>query len=272
MSGGAGDNVARRLGALSVQLGRGLLDSLLPPRCLSCGEEVDRQGGLCPPCWGRLTFITPPCCQCCGLPFAVDLAPLALPDPVSSPGDETGLLCGGCTAKAPAYGRARAALVYDDGSRPLLLAFKHADRDHAASSFGPWMVRAGQTVLEKADLLIPVPLHRWRLFRRRYNQAALLARSVGQLAGIPAVPDLLLRKRATPTQGGLGRDARQRNVRGAFTVRRGGGARLQGRHVVLVDDVQTTGATIEECARVLLQAGAASVDILTLARVIMSVR
>lgn len=231
-----------------------LVDALLPPRCLACGGAVDRQGGLCVTCWSALTFIAPPFCACCGTPF--DFA---------VPGET---LCGSCMAEPPPFARARAVLAYDDGSRPLVLGFKHGDRIHAADAYGAWMARAGKELLAGADLVAPVPLHRWRLFRRRYNQAALLARSVGRRAGVAVVPDLLVRRRATPTQGGLDRKGRKRNVKGAFRLRPGRGERVRGKRVVLVDDVLTTGATLAECTRVLLHAGAARVDVLTLARVV----
>jgi len=228
------------------------LDALLPPRCLSCSTAVDRQGGLCGPCWSALTFIAPPACACCGLPFeyAVEGEPL----------------CGACIASPPPFARARSVLVYDDASRPLLLGFKHGDRTHAAKPFGVWLARAGADLLADADLLAPVPLHRWRLFLRRYNQAALLAREAGRASGVAVVPDLLVRRRRTRSQGGLDRSGRQRNVAGAFALRRAGS--VKGKRVVLVDDVLTTGATVGECARVLRRAGAERVDVLTLARVV----
>ncbi|HYD68387.1 ComF family protein [Azospirillum sp.] len=229
------------------------LNALLPPRCLSCGAPVDRQGGLCPACWGALTFITAPHCACCGLPFAYQQ------------GD--GTLCGACVASVPAFARARSVLVYDDASRPLVLGFKHGDRTHAAVAYGAWLARAGAELLADADLLAPVPLHRWRLFRRRYNQAALLAQAAGRVSGRPVVPDLLVRRRSTPSQGGLDRAGRQKNVAGAFRLKRGK-AEVAGKRVVLVDDVMTTGATLAECAKVLRRAGAARVDVLTLARVV----
>ncbi|MBP2232327.1 ComF family protein [Azospirillum agricola] len=230
-----------------------LLDALLPPRCLCCGTAVDRQGGLCPGCWSGLSFIAPPFCARCGLPFEYAA--------------QEGNVCGACLAAPPAFARARAVLVYDDGSRPLVLGFKHGDRIHAADAYGGWLARAGKELLADADLLAPVPLHRGRLFRRRYNQAALLAQALAKRCGVPAVPDLLLRQRATPTQGGLNREGRHRNVRGAFRLRCGP-ASVEGKRVVLVDDVLTTGATLAECARVLGRAGAARVDVLTLARVV----
>jgi len=229
-----------------------LLDALLPPRCLCCGTAVDRQGGLCPHCWTGLSFIAPPFCACCGLPFEYEA--------------QDGNLCGACLAEPPAFARARAVLVYDDGSRPLVLGFKHGDRIHAAGAYGGWLARAGADLLGDADLLVPVPLHWGRLFRRRYNQAALLAQALSRRTGVAAVPDLLLRQRATPTQGGLDRKGRHRNVKGAFRLR--DRRSVAGKRVVLVDDVLTTGATLAECARVLTRAGAARVDALTLARVV----
>ncbi|KAA0676794.1 ComF family protein [Roseomonas genomospecies 6] len=232
----------------------GILDALLPPRCLCCGGAVDRQGGLCAACWTGLTFIAPPFCAGCGTPFDFAL--------------EGEHLCGACIAEPPVYARARAVLAYDDGSRPLVLGFKHGDRIHAADAYGAWLARAGAELLAEADLLAPVPLHRLRLFRRRYNQAALLARAAGRQAGCPVLPDLLIRRRATPSQGGLDRSGRRRNVKGAFAVRPGLEPRVAGKRIVLVDDVLTTGATLSECARVLLRAGAERVDALTLARVV----
>lgn len=241
------------------------LNALLPPRCLSCGSTVERQGGLCPPCWSSLTFIAAPLCACCGLPFEYAVEGAALGD---AQGDAQGdaMICGACIAEPPGYGRARSVLVYDDASRPMILAFKHGDRTHAAAAFGLWIARAGADLLEGADLLAPVPLHRWRLFLRRYNQAALLAQAAGRQAGVAVVPDLLVRRRRTRSQGGLDRTGRRRNVAGAFALRREDSVR--GKRVVLVDDVLTTGATVGECARVLLRAGAARVDVLTLARAV----
>ena len=244
------------LGRAAAGAAARLLDALLPPRCLSCGEAVDRQGGLCARCWTGLAFIAPPLCACCGLPFEYEA--------------QEGALCGACVAARPPFARARAVLVYDDGSRPLVLGFKHGDRIHAAKAYGVWLARAGRDLLEDADRLVPVPLHRGRLFHRRYNQAALLAQALSRHSGVPTIPDLLERQRATPTQGGLDRQGRHRNVKGAFRLRPGHSVRglVTGQRLVLVDDVLTTGATLAECTRVLLRAGAARVDVLTLARVV----
>lgn len=237
------------------RLGRLLLDAVLPARCLGCGAVVSAPGALCAGCWAGLRFLGPPHCACCGYPFAF------------APG-EGDALCGGCLRARPAFRQARAVLAYDAASRGMLLAFKHGDRTDAAPAFGAWLARAGAPLLAEAELVVPVPLHWSRLFSRRYNQSALLALAVGRLAGLPVAPDLIVRRRRTRSQGGLGRAGRRRNVQGAFAVPRRRRARLAGRHVLLVDDVYTTGATADACARALLQAGAAAVDLLTLARVV----
>jgi ComF family protein len=223
---------------------------MLPPRCLACGEVVADDGVLCAACWKGITFLGPPHCARCGLPFEYP--------------DQHGALCGACAGDPPSFERARSMLRYDDASRGLILAFKHGDRTHAAPAFGRWMRRAGAELLADADLLVPVPLHWTRLLMRRYNQAALLAQAIRRAGGPPGAVDLLVRRRRTPSQGQLGRDARRRNVGGAFALRRG--ADVAGKRVVLVDDVLTTGATVGECARILKRAGAARVDVLTLAR------
>ena len=233
----------------------GALDLVLPPRCLGCGTGVEAPGRLCPACWRALTFLGPPQCRLCGYPL-----PHALPE---AP------LCGACAADPPAYDRARAALRYDDGSRRLILAFKHSDRTDTAPAFGRWLVRAGAELLADADLVTPVPLHRWRLLKRGYNQAAILAHALARGTGASLVPDLVQRVRATASQQGLGGRARLENITaGAFRAHPWHRRRIEGAGVLLVDDVLTTGATVEACARVLRRAGAARVDVLTLTRVV----
>jgi len=244
----------RRAASAAARRGLGTLVNLvLPLRCAKCGVPIAEKGTLCPACWANLTFITAPLCACCGLPFSF-----------AAPGDSR---CAQCLALAPPFARARSALVYDEGCRGLILAFKHGDRTDLASLFGRWLARAGTELLADADYLVPVPLHRWRLFRRRYNQAALLAHALSRESGIPVLPDLLARRRATPSQGGLGRRGRARNVAGAFALGRRGAGLVPGRSILLVDDVHTTGATLAECARLLGRAGAAKIEVLTLARV-----
>lgn len=238
--------------------GRRAIDALLPPRCLACGATVDEPGALCAPCWAKTAFIAPPHCARCGLAF--ELPPQG--------GDSAGGFdCAACAADPPAFGRARAALNYDDHTKSLVLRLKHADATHSAPGLARWMARAGAELLDQCDLIAPVPLHRWRLIGRRYNQSALLALELGRLAQKPVLPDLLVRKRATPSQGRLGPAQRRANVAGAFAIKPRRAAGVPGKRVLLVDDVLTTGATSEECAKVLKRAGAGDVDVLTLARV-----
>jgi len=245
---------ATALAAGIKRVGNRVLDIVLPPRCLKCGTTVDAVGALCADCWPAVAFLASPQCAACGLPFEFDLGPEAL--------------CGPCAGERPVFERARAAFRYDEGSKDLILRFKHADRTDSSPAFARWMARAGAALLADADLIAPVPLHWLRLFMRRYNQAALLASALGDLAGKPAVNDLLLRRRRTPSQGGLGALARRRNVAGAFAVDPRRRMLLQDKRVLLVDDVLTTGATVSACTSVLLRAGARAVDVLTLARVV----
>lgn len=232
----------------------GLLDALLPPQCLACGALVGEPRTLCSACWAGIEFIVPPLCECCGTPFEIAAEP--------------GSLCGACLAQAPRYRRARSVFRYGESSRRLVLAFKHGDRIEATPAFGQWMRRVGQTLLSADALVAPVPLHRWRLFLRRYNQAALLAQAIARHGGLDYAADLVQRHKATPSQGRLSALERRRNVSGAFRLNRRWCERLRGRPVVLVDDVLTTGATVEACAALLLREGAAAVDVLTLARVV----
>jgi ComF family protein len=235
-------------------IGRTALDAVLPARCLACAAVVGAAGGVCGDCWGQLAFLAAPLCRRCGYPFEHDLGAEAV--------------CAACVAFAPAYDRARAALRYDEASRGLILQFKHADRTDAARAFGRWLARAGGELLTQAQVIVPVPLHWTRLFQRRYNQSALLALALAYETGLPAATLALVRRRRTPSQGHLSPTARWRNVASAFAVPARRRSELAGRRVLLVDDVLTTGATVEACAKTLLAAGAAGVDVLTLARVV----
>ena len=234
----------------------GAVGLVLPPSCLACYAPVGQSGALCADCWSRVSFIGQPCCARCGLPFAIEAAPDAL--------------CGDCARLPPAYDRARAAFLYEGTGRELILAFKMADRSWVAPRLAAWLERAAAPLLPDADLLVPVPLHRWRLLARRFNQAAVLASRMARQADGLVVPDLLVRTRRTPPQTRLSRFARRRNVRGAFAVRRSRAHLVAGRNILLVDDVLTTGATVSACARTLRKAGAARVDVATLARALPS--
>ncbi len=234
---------------------RGALDVLLPPHCLLCDAAVDAQGSLCAGCFAGLSFVTEPCCARCGVPF-----------PRAAVAGK-GTVCPSCADRPPAFELARAALRYDAGSQRLILPFKHGDRTELAAPLARHMARAGAALLARADLLAPVPLHPRRLLRRRYNQAALLASKLARTAGKPHAPDLLRRRRATPPLGEAGAAERETLVDGAFSVSRRGAARIASRRVLLVDDVLTSGATAGACARALLAAGTAAVDVLAAARV-----
>lgn len=234
--------------------GRLALNTVLPPRCLACGELVDRQGQICAVCWPQLDFIARPYCDVCGLPFAHDMGPEAV--------------CGACMAEPPAYDRARAALIYNDLSARLIIGFKHGDRTHHAPAFAAWLRTAGADLLDQADIVTAVPLHSRRLWLRRFNQSAMMAGFLARDVGKVAVPDLIVRTRATPTQSGRTRLQRFENVRAAFAVRAGRTSLVPGARIVVVDDVFTTGATVSAVARCLSRAGAGHVSVLTLARVV----
>ena len=241
----------RRLGAVL----RGALDVLLPLNCLTCDRPVQAPGQFCAACFRSVAFVTEPFCAHCGVPFAH----------AGQGGAER--LCPGCRLHPGPWAEARAALRYDGHAKRVLLPFKHADRPDLAAALAPMMARAGAALLRRAELLVPVPLHRRRLFARRYNQAALLAQALGRIGRRQAVPDLLRRTRPTVTLGELGATARAEAVAGAFAVRPHRAALLPGRRVLLVDDVMTSGATAAACTEVLLAAGAAAVDVLVAARV-----
>jgi len=242
------------LGRISGRVSRTVLNAVLPPRCLKCGDILAAEHGLCPECWRKIAWLSPPCCACCGTPFPFD-------------GGE-GTRCGACLQKPPAYDRARAVCRYDEESRDLILGFKHADRTDSVPALAGWMARAGAALLDSADLIVPVPLHWTRLASRRFNQAALLAQALGRLAARPVEPQALLRRRATRSQGHLGRLARFRNVKGAIAVTERHVSTVAHRRILLIDDVITTGATVESAAKALISAGAGSVDVLALAKVV----
>jgi ComF family protein len=203
--------------------------------------------------WSRVAFLEAPVCDGCGLPFDYEMGP--------------GVRCAACEARPRAFARARAACLYDEHSRDLILQFKHADRTDLADLFSRWLGRAAADLIEQADAIVPVPMHPLRLIRRRYNQAAEMARPLARRAGVPYWPGALTRKRAGESQAGKSGPGRRRNVAGAYACPAGWEKRLKDRRILLVDDVMTTGATAEACAKALLKAGARSVDLSVIARV-----
>ena len=232
---------------------RAALDIALPTLCVACREPVAGEG-VCPECWAKLSFIERPYCPRLGIPFVYD------------PGPD--MLSMEAIAQPPAYRRARAAVRYDDVAKVLVHALKYQDRTDLAPAMGRWMARAGRDLLDDADILIPVPPHWRRGWSRRYNQSGALARIIAEKAGVPVAVDALRRVRPTQQQVGLSRPDRARNVQGAFKVSPDRAVRIQGRRVVLIDDVLTSGATVDACARALLRAKAADVDVLVFARVV----
>lgn len=229
------------------------LDVALPPLCPTCRDVVTDKG-VCPRCWSKLSFIAPPYCPRLGIPFVYDPGP--------------GILSMQAIAHPPAYQRARAAVRFDETARALVHAFKYNDRLDLAPMIGDWMARAGRELLDGADALVPVPLHWRRLWTRRFNQSAALAERIAQGSGVAVAHHALKRVKATAQQVGLSRNDRASNVQGAFRVPPDAKADVAERRLVLVDDVLTSGATCDACARALLRGGAAQVDVLTFARVV----
>ncbi len=240
-----------RVGGL---VGRTVLDLLLPAECLTCDVPVAVQGQLCVDCFRRTGFVTEPLCRRCGVPFVY----------AGQGGSER--LCPECRRHPPRYNRARAALRYDEQSKKIVLGLKHGDRTEHAMGLARHMARAGVALLRDADLLVPVPLHRWRLLARRYNQSALLAKALARLSDRPTLLDGLQRIRATESLGEHSAAERAEIVAGAIAVRPSRAGRIAGRRVLLVDDVLTSGATANVCADALRAAGATGVDVLVAAR------
>ncbi len=233
------------------------LDMLLPPLCVMCEKIVSQSHGFCAECWRGFTFMASPMCSCCGLPFEYEAQAL-----------NDNALCGACLEEQPMFATARSALVYNEPSKNIILPFKHGDRTDYARAMARVMATSAYSLIDQADVLVPVPLYFTRLFLRRYNQSALLVHELSRLTGKPMALHGLVRHRATQIQGHLSRAQRKKNVNNAFSVKPNCIAQIQGKNLLLVDDVLTTGATANACVVALKKAGAARVDVLTFARVV----
>ncbi len=239
---------ARRLRSLAGVA----LDIVYPPACAGCGVLLGSKASLCPHCWSKLAFIERPYCEMLGTPFSHDLGP--------------GILSADAIANPPPFDRLRSVALYDDLARILVHSLKYRDRTDLAPMMAGWMLRAGDGSVQAADVIVPVPLHRYRLLWRKFNQAAELARALGVASGKPVLIDAVRRTKRTRRQIGLGPRAREDNVRGAFSITPAGREALFGRRVVLIDDVYTTGATVASVTRTLKRAGIVDVTVLTFAR------
>jgi ComF family protein len=242
--------ITRRAAARAV---RWTADLVVPPLCVACRKPLAVHDALCAACWREVKFIRPPLCDRLGVPLPFDTG-----GPVVS---------ARALADPPDCDRARAVAHFDGVVRDLVHRLKYGDCHDARRLFARWLSEAGKELLRDCDLIVPVPLNRWRLLRRRFNQAALLAAELEQLTAVPSDPLALVRPKRTPSQVGLTNDQRRRNVAGAFALAPGRARAVDGRRILLVDDVITTGATIAACARTLKRAGAARVDALALALV-----
>lgn len=232
-----------------------VIDILLPPRCLKCGKILGDANGLCPECFNEITFIGKPYCHCCGIP---------LPNQIG----HGQMLCGNCLSiSKPLFRMCRSAVYYDEFSKPLILNFKFHDHTENAPFLARWMWMGGKDIFAAGiDVILPIPLHYTRMVKRRYNQSALLAKELSKFCMIPTDFEAVVRHRRTKPQVEFSGHERVKNVKDAFSVKYP--ARVKDKHVLLIDDVMTTGSTLRECAQVILKAGAASVDTLTVARVI----
>lgn len=231
-----------------------MLNFIFPPQCPICKTRVQNVHTLCNECFGHIRFISKPYCDKCGRPFEFQIT------------EE--YLCGTCLTKKQIFHKARAVFKYDDFSKRLILPFKHSDHIELTALLTNLLFQAGSDLFAEIDILIPVPLHRYRLMKRKYNQAALLAKSLSHRIKKPFATGVLLRVKHTQSQGHMKRTQRQQNVSKAFQVKNN--QKIIGKHVLLIDDVMTSGATLNECAKALKKAGAQKISYLTLARVLKS--
>jgi ComF family protein len=238
-----------RFGEMAAQLA-------FPATCGGCRRIVSQPGTLCPDCWQGLQLLEKPWCEIYGTPFAHDMG--------------EGFLSAEAIAKPPPFRRLRSAVAYEGVAKRMAQNLKYHDRTDLAPWMARWMIRAGADLIGQADVIVPVPLHWRRFLARRFNQSAELARSIACLTGLDYAPEAVIRERATKRQVGLAFKERESNVRGAFHVPEAMDIRIRGRHILVIDDVYTTGATVFAITRALLRHRAAGVDVLTFARVIIT--
>ncbi len=230
------------------------VDFLLPPRCLLCYERSLDPTSVCANCWKDLNFISDPLCMTCGIPFDYQMG--------------ESFSCVTCLDFPPRFRKMRSAVIYNDASRQLIMNFKHGDMLQLVPLLSKWMFLAGQNIIHPNHLIIPVPLHKKRLLKRQYNQAALLANHIAKSAGIPKENEALVRIRYTESQGKKNHKERVKNIQSSIEVHPDFRTQLAGKHILLIDDVYTTGATIDECCKALHMAGVESIDVLAFARAV----
>ncbi len=240
---------SRSITRLLARFGRSALGLVYPPQCIACTRSTGEAHALCSTCWTGVAFISDPVCARLGTPFAHDFGP--------------GMLSPAAIADPPRFDSARAVAIHEGVAKAMVSRLKYGERLDLARAMARMMVQAGGPLLASADVVIPVPMHRGRLWQRRYNQAALLANEIGLLAQKTVLLDILRRVKRTPPQVGLTRNERRSNLAGAFRIDPGDKAAIEGRHCLVIDDVRTTGSTLNACAHILRQAGAARIDVLT---------
>jgi len=231
-----------------MHFGKIILNFLLPPHCPICHEKVIEPHAICGMCFSKLHFIGDNVCSVCG-------APLPL---------KGSKICGQCLQKKPAFNKAKSTLIYNETSKKLILPFKHSDHLELAPLIAKWMILCGKDLIQNRDIIMPVPLHKRRLFKRKYNQSAILSKIIAKQFCKDYQPSILQRIKNTPTQGHLNFKMRQKNIKGVFSVVNSN--KITDKKILLIDDVYTSGATLNECAKVLIKSGAKQVDCLTFCR------
>jgi len=228
-----------------------LINLIFPARCIAC-ESYNTQADLCSPCWSQLTFITRPYCNLCSLPFAYE--------------DEADSICGHCIKQKPQYDQAISILKYDDDSQKLIHKFKYRDQLHILNYLVNLMSNIGKDIIQEADIIIPVAMYKYKLLKRGYNQAALLAMKIASKNKILYLPQVLIKKKNSPAQAGLKKEERIKNIKNTFELNAKFIKRIQGKKILLIDDVITTGSTIDECCKILSKANPSKILVLTLAK------